>query len=269
MDKPPLVSVLFVTYRRVNLLRRAVYSLIENTDYANLELVVADDGSPPRAQKEIESLPFTRMIMSPRNRGLGANANAGLRNCKGKYILQLQDDWECRGPARYLRDAIGLMENRPEVGMVRFYGDPSADVSCRMNGASPECYWIPHRFCEIGSGPGAYSDTPHVKRRTLIDVIGEYRENCRMEECELNYGMRFVSQVVFRAVYFPIYYNTTFIHLGASNSFRTGSLLRRLEQGLSVPARLLKVRSPVLYKLSSSLYHAGVRSLFRLGALRH
>lgn len=266
----PLVSVLFITYRRPELLKRSFFSFLRNTDYPNLELVVTDDGSPAAVQEEIRKLPSHKHVLCTETRGLGANTNAGLRHCTGKYILLLQDDWECHGPARYLNDAIALMEEHAELGIVKFYGAPhSADVSYRIEGASPECLLVLHGLHGVGSAPDVYSDTPHMKRRALIDLIGYYKERCRMEECELDYGMRFASQAVFRAAYFPLYYNTVFTHLGASHSFRTRSRLWHLEQRLRGLARLLKVRSPLLYKLSKSLYQAGVRSLFHVGALHH
>ena len=53
----PLVSVLFVTYKRIDLLGEAVHGLLKNTSYPRLELVIADDGSGPEIQAEIRTLP--------------------------------------------------------------------------------------------------------------------------------------------------------------------------------------------------------------------
>jgi hypothetical protein len=44
------------------------------------------------------------------NRGMGANNSAGLKECSGrKYILPLQDDWECHGPRHYVKDSLLLV----------------------------------------------------------------------------------------------------------------------------------------------------------------
>src|SRR5882724_7457369 len=98
MSDLPLVSVLFITYKRVHLLRRTLEAFLANTSYPNLELVVTDDASSSTMQEEISKLPFHRHILGKKRRGMGANSNEGLRRCTGDYILFLQDDWECMGP---------------------------------------------------------------------------------------------------------------------------------------------------------------------------
>ena len=110
----PRVSVLFITYRRVDFLRMALEAFLRNTDYPNLEIVIADDGSGPEIQAEIRTLPANVFALLPKNRGLGANNNNGIRHCSGKYILMIQDDCECCGPSDYLRNTVQVMEANPE-----------------------------------------------------------------------------------------------------------------------------------------------------------
>ena len=43
-----LVSVLVISYRRPRLLARTVESFLQTTSYPTLELMLADDGSPPK-----------------------------------------------------------------------------------------------------------------------------------------------------------------------------------------------------------------------------
>lgn len=269
MDNSPLVSVLFITYKRISLLRHSVCSFLQNTDYPNLELVVTDDGSPAETQKEIQELPFARMALSAKNRGLGANANAGLRHCTGKYILQLQDDWECCGRAHYLHDAVELMESHPGVGMVDFYGPQHpTEPRYRIKGSQAEWYWIPTLTNSGAPVPHVYSDCPHLKRKDLVNFLGYYKERCRMEECERDYDRRFNSQERFRAAFSPRYYNTAFVHLGEGASFRTGSRLRQLERFLTPLVRSTKKTNPDLYASAKSTYARGVALLYRLRILR-
>jgi glycosyltransferase involved in cell wall biosynthesis len=260
--------VLFITYRRIRFLQRAVLSFLRNTDYPNLELVVADDGSPQWMQAEMRTLPIQKLVASKTNKGLGANTNAGLKQCAGKYILQIQDDCECQGPPRYLEQAVVLMEARPEIGLVQFYGTARVDPELRIRDfEGPDCYLICR---ESGSSPQTqyvYSDMPHLKSNELVAYLGKYRESCRMEECELDYQNRFAKQSRFRAGFFPCYYNTVFIHMGASDSFRTGSRLRRLEDTLVPIARRWKERSPELFARAKAIYHKTVRLLYRLSIL--
>lgn len=270
MPQLPLVSILFITYKRVDLLKRSLNSFMQNTDYPNLELVVTDDGSPIGMQCEIQKLPFDKVCLSPRNRGLGANTNAGLRSCEGKYVLQLQDDWECCGPAEYLRLAVDLMEAHPEVGLIKFYGVPHAvEPPLQIPDAVGECYWISNNAGMQALAQSVYSDGPHLKSRTFCDYLGAYKESCRMEECELDYAARFADQVHFRAVYFPYFYNRTFSHVGEAVSFRTGSRLRRVERKLAPYAQVLKRRHLAAYKLTKTAFNVSVRALFSLSILRH
>ncbi|MGC1360818.1 MAG: glycosyltransferase family 2 protein [Silvibacterium sp.] len=120
----PLVSVLFITYKRYEMLERSFHSFLENTDYPNLQLVIADDGSGPEIQAQIRNLPANIFALAPKNRGLGANNNNGLRHCTGKYVLIIQDDCICSGPPDYLKNTILVMETNPNIGIVNYAGAP-------------------------------------------------------------------------------------------------------------------------------------------------
>ncbi|MBZ5668206.1 MAG: glycosyltransferase [Acidobacteriia bacterium] len=271
MNQGPLVSVLFITYRRIHLLQRTVLSFLRNNDYPNVELVVADDGSPKWMQAEMRTLPIQKLVASEKNRGLGANTNAGLKQCAGKYILQIQDDWECQGPPRYLEQTVLLMEAHPDIGLVKFCGvahGVNAEFRIRdLEG--PDCYLICRESSSSPLTQHVYSDCPHLKRNELVHYLGEYRERCRMEECELDYEDRFAKQSRFRAAFFPSYYNTVFNHAGASDSFRMGSRLRRLEDALVPVARRCKERNPELFARAKAIHQKTVQLLYRLSILHN
>jgi len=250
----PLVSVLFVTYKRVHLLQRAFDSFGQNTDYPNLELVVTDDGSPAAVQEQIRGMAFDKFVLAPKNRGMGANANAGLAACSGKYILFLQDDWECKGPARYLRDTVAIMEANPRVAIVKYYGKQHSPDGGPLPGATESCFTIrpgeppgPEGFC-------IYSDTPHLKSRASLNDLGLYREGCGMEQCELDYDTRFSTQNGYAAAFFPEYYNRAFLHIGVEESFRTSSLGHRVHSLLAGLAAPVKEACPALYEAGSRCY---------------
>jgi GT2 family glycosyltransferase len=98
---------------------------LRHNTYRPVELIVADDGSSPAEQQAIRDIGFDVYILSPRNRGLGANNNAGLRAAKGKYILMMQDDWKMTPAASgKIEQAIDILEADNTVGMIRFCGDP-------------------------------------------------------------------------------------------------------------------------------------------------
>lgn len=250
----PLVSVLFLTYERVHLLRRTLESFIRNTDYPHLELVVTDDGSSAAVQQDIRTMPFDKIVLAPRNRGTGSNYNAGQRNCSGEYLLFLQDDWECQGPPGYLRDAVEAMQAHPKIGLVRFYGLDTGVNAVRPIDRERDLLEIQKPERVTAANRHIYSDTPHLKSRALIDALGEYNEKLPMEHCELEYQDRFLQQDRFCAAFFPRYMNRVFVHTGQAESFRTNSRHARLERKLHALAALLGERAAPANKLLRLLY---------------
>ena len=248
----PLVSVLFLTYERVHLLRRTLESFVRNTDYPHLELVVADDGSSAVVQQEIRTMPFDKVVLAPRNRGTGTNYNSGQRRCSGEYLLFLQDDWECHGPPRYLREAVEAMQAHPKIGLVRFYG-----LDTRVNAVHPiegDLFEIQKPEPVTSANRHVYSDTPHLKSRVLIEALGEYSEGLSMEQCELEYQDRFLQQDRFCAAFLPQYMNRVFVHIGEAESFRTRSRSARLERKLHAFAAPLRERAAPAFKLLRLIY---------------
>jgi glycosyltransferase involved in cell wall biosynthesis len=244
----PLVSVLFLTYKRVHLLKRTLESFTNNTDYPRLELVVADDGSPTAVQQQIRTMPFDKFVLAPKNRGAGSNYNAGQRACSGEYLLFLQDDWECHGPTRYLREAIDAMQANPKIGLVRFYGLDVGINAVRLIDRERDLIEIQKPERVTGANRHIYSDTPHLKSRAFIDAVGEYNEKLPMDQCELEYQDRFLWQDAFYAAFFPRYMNRVFVHIGEAESFRTNSWHARLERKLSASATPLFQRAAPVYK---------------------
>jgi hypothetical protein len=217
----------------------------------------------------MRALPIQKLVASKTNRGLGANTNAGLKQCAGKYILQIQDDWECQGPPRYLEHAVRLMEAHTDTGFLKFCGGTHAkDPELRIHGLeTPDCYVISREPSSPHLTQHVYSDCPHLKRKELVDFLGEYRERCRMEECELDYEDRFKKQSRFQAAFFPCYYNSVFNHTGAAESFRTRNWLRRFEGALVPIARTCKAGRPELFARAKAIHQMTVKILYRLSIL--
>jgi glycosyltransferase involved in cell wall biosynthesis len=105
-----LVSVLVPTYKRSDLLPRALDSILAQT-YKNIEIVVVDDNAPGsvhRAKTEqlmhryMEENQSVKYVQTAGATGGGAARNFGLRHCTGEYIAFLDDD------DRYLPDKIEI-----------------------------------------------------------------------------------------------------------------------------------------------------------------
>ena len=225
MTPRPLVSVVVLSYRRPVHLRRTLESFLRVNTYPNLELVLADDGSPPTLQEEMRRLPFDTFLLPAENRGLGANTNAGLRAAKGEFILQLQDDWLCDGPSGFIEAAIEVMTERPEIGFVRFW-QPLPEVRytswTSRSGLAVRVYASP----PASRRDFVYTDTPHIKSRAFVAFIGEYLESRYMQKTELDMRDRFNAQTRFQAAFIEGHH--LFEHIGADMSFNEPPPLARL-----------------------------------------
>ena len=265
----PLVSVLFITYKRFDLLKKTVASFRQNTDYARLELVIADDGSGPAIQAQIRTLPADVFALMPKNRGLGANNNNGIRHCNGKYILIVQDDCECFGPPDYLKNTIQVMEANPNVGIINYCGaNHPMDEDHRLRGSNEPCYVTPKPYEDNKKEYFLYTDQPHVISRAAAEYVGDYAEKRDMEECEEDYNRRWRDQKRFLTAVFPAYYKRTYLHQGAEQSFRT-NLFRYKVARFLLPAKpfLIKHANPI-FRLGKAVVQGSVNTLERLHLVR-
>ena len=85
----PLFSVIIPTYRRPELLAKAVRSVLAQT-INDLECLVVDDASPERP--EVPHDPRVRVVRRKKNEGEPAARNTGLKQAKGRYVAFLDDD---------------------------------------------------------------------------------------------------------------------------------------------------------------------------------
>src|ERR1700739_3666340 len=227
----PLVSALFITYDRFDLLERALYSFRETTEYSNLELVISDNGSPPEVQDKIRNLPADVFAFLPKNRGLGANNNNGIRNCSGKYVLMIQDDWFCHGPADYLLNAVAVMEANPDVGIINFAGAAHPpDMDRLLQGSAEPCYVTP-TVVPNHKEEFLYCDQPHLQSRAAIYLMGPYFEDREIGRSEEDYSERWKQQTRFLTAVFPAYHMRVFSDEGAAQgrSYRLSTFRSRAD----------------------------------------
>lgn len=91
-----MVSVIVPIYNVELYLRQCIDSVISQT-YANLEIILVDDGSPdncPHICDEYAANDERIIVIHKKNGGLSDARNAGLNICKGDYIFFVDgDDW--------------------------------------------------------------------------------------------------------------------------------------------------------------------------------
>lgn len=123
LEGKPLVTVYIPTYNRLNLLRRAVKSVL-NQDYQNIELIVVDDGSSDGTAEYLMELAGkearVRYFINQKNSGACVSRNRAIFAANGEFITGLDDDdyffpnrislfvagWRCRD-----QDTVALFTN--------------------------------------------------------------------------------------------------------------------------------------------------------------
>jgi GalNAc5-diNAcBac-PP-undecaprenol beta-1,3-glucosyltransferase len=91
MEELPL-SIVITTYNREFELRRCINSIYEQK-YSNYEIIVVDDHSPNKYEREItKDFPTVRYFYQSQNRGPGVARNRGIKEANYNYIVIMDDD---------------------------------------------------------------------------------------------------------------------------------------------------------------------------------
>jgi glycosyltransferase involved in cell wall biosynthesis len=113
----PLVTIAVPTYNRPDLLERAL-QCVARQDYANLEVLVADNASSgPTTQKVVESfrqrIPGLRYIRHEQNIGSLKNFHFLLSEARGDFFMWLADDDEIS--ANYVSSLVPMLQANPDA----------------------------------------------------------------------------------------------------------------------------------------------------------
>lgn len=101
----PFISIAIPTFRRLDMLRRALESVLQQ-DYSDWELVISDDEGVDGESWQVLSEyarrdPRIRVIENRRGRGQVENTNNAMLACRGDWIKLLHDDdWFVPGALR-------------------------------------------------------------------------------------------------------------------------------------------------------------------------
>jgi|SRR5690554_743078 len=122
-DQRPLVSVYIPTKNRVDLLKRAVNSVLSQ-DYENIEVVIVDDGSDDLTNVygiELKAKDSRVLyIRNERSQGACFSRNRAIKSANGYYVTGLDDD-DYFEPSR-ISDFISAAEEAKSE-LVMFYTD--------------------------------------------------------------------------------------------------------------------------------------------------
>ncbi|MEY2875673.1 MAG: hypothetical protein RLZZ373_3044 [Pseudomonadota bacterium] len=91
----PEVSIILPTYNRVDVIGRAVASIIQQT-HRDWELLVVDDGSTDHTVARLQGLDPRIRCIRQANQGVAAARNAGIAAAAGRYVAFMDSDDEWR-----------------------------------------------------------------------------------------------------------------------------------------------------------------------------
>ena len=111
-----MVSVIIPTYRRYELLKEAVCSVLTQT-YQDIEIIVVDDCSGDNTSQIAAFSPKIKYLCNDRNSGPGYSRRRGLLLSQGEYIVFLDDD-DYYTDFSFYTNATKILKDEPECVFV-------------------------------------------------------------------------------------------------------------------------------------------------------
>lgn len=271
----PTFSVLLPTYNRRDRVGRAIQSVLRQT-FEDFELLVVDDGSPDDTAEVVARFDDRRVryLKRPRNGGVGATRNDGLRAARGRFVSMLDDDDEylpsfldrtnavlrdapesvgfCWSGISWIKDLPGGVEQhlRSEVWRPEF----------RTRDEAYRAFLINRR---IGTNCGL------TVRRSVLAEVGGFDEALRGGAEDTDLLIRLVQHYDFRVVNEPLVRGH--LHDGPTLRRVSDAKARDYEQIMAKHEGALcdrEIASALHYKTGWLYYHAGERRLGRNHMLR-
>jgi GT2 family glycosyltransferase len=115
-ETEPLVSIIIPNWNGEDLIEICLNSLVNNTDYKNLEIIVIDNGSVDNSCNLIKTkFKEVKLIELEKNYGFSIAVNLGIKNSKGSYVCFLNNDTEMI-EKDWLKKLIDFLEKNKEIG---------------------------------------------------------------------------------------------------------------------------------------------------------
>ena len=115
-SEKPRVSVVIPVFNNWNLTKKCLQSIARIDTYTNFEVLIVDDCSSDETKECLKSVNGVRVIHQTVNCGFLASCNNSVDECKGEYIIFLNNDTEVLDG--WLDELVSLAEADSSVGMV-------------------------------------------------------------------------------------------------------------------------------------------------------
>lgn len=121
MNNQIFISTIIPSYNRADTVGQTIESILAQQVNADMEIVIGDDCSTDNAREVLlqykEKYPdIIRLIFHEQNMGLGANWAICVKECRGKYICNCDNDDYWHNPHK-LQLQLNYMESHPECNI--------------------------------------------------------------------------------------------------------------------------------------------------------
>jgi len=199
---PREVSVIIPTYNRAPYIAEAIRS-VQAQAGANVEIIVADDGSTDNTAEVVGGLGDTVICMSlPHSGQPAATRNGGLRVATGRFIAFLDSD-DLFLPNK-LAVQVAAFESHPEAGFVYSNGyffreDPHHPTGYGLDGLPTPSGDV---LADLLRGNFVASPCVALIRRSCLDVVGAFDDNPGLMAVE-DYDLWLRLAARFPVIYVP------------------------------------------------------------------
>jgi len=229
------LSVIIVTYKEKELLRKCLQSVLNSKTNYKFEILVSDSNSSDGTVEMVkQEFPQVKLLDNQQNLGFSKGNNVAIKQSVGRLVLLLNADTEVRSDT--LDVSIKYMDDHSEVGAMGckvLLPNGELDKACRRKFPNPANAFLRlfgfRKFSdynidtpidaeiEVDSIMGAY----FLIRKSVIDQIGLLDEEFFMYGEDLDWCWR-IKEKGFKVMYYPKA-EITHYKYGASKSipFRT------------------------------------------------
>ena len=170
----PELSVVLLSYNRVDLTQRRGETDPWHDDRYRLRLLVVDNASTDGTREYLHTLtdPRTRLLQQDENRWFGGGSNAGLDECRGRYVLLTQNDMTFAPDS--FSTLLSMGRTLPNAGCIGIGGRPLSTTPAGFSrsatggktrcGSSTTCRSISTRGAACSSN--AHLRTPTISGST-------------------------------------------------------------------------------------------------------
>ena len=185
-------SIIIPLYNKERYIENAIQSILKQT-VVDYEIIILNDGSTDKSKDIISKYVSEkiRIIDHPKNKGLSAARNTGIKNATSDYItfLDADDLWK----PNYLQTIKSLISSHPEAHIFATNYDEVYPKTTHKphNGSEdlPENFNGLIDFFKLNLKQGIYTPSSVCWHKSVFDTIGYYDEGITFSE-DLDFNIR-------------------------------------------------------------------------------